>query len=73
LLHCELKGALWMHRNRKADFCQPFDRLAETALSNSASDSKQNPIDASKREKKIWLPSMDSNQDSRRQRPLSYH
>jgi hypothetical protein len=57
LLHCERNGALWLHRNRRADFGQPFDRLAKTALSNSASDSKQNPFDASKRENRFGSPS----------------
>lgn len=72
LLNCVLKGASWQHGNLKADFRQPFEMLAKTALSNSATDSKENRIEASKGEKEIWLPDMDSNHDSRRQRPLSY-
>ncbi len=72
LLNCILKGAFWQHGSLKADFRQPFDMLAKTALSNSASDSKENPIEASTGEKEIWLPGMDSNHDSRLQRPLSY-
>ena len=42
-----------LYRNLKADFRQPFDMLAKTALSNSASDSKENPVEASKGEKKL--------------------
>jgi hypothetical protein len=44
LLNCVLKGAAWQHGALKADFRQPFDVLAKTALSNSASASKENPI-----------------------------
>lgn len=63
LLNCVLKGASWQHGSLKADFRQTFDMLAKTALSNSASDSKENPIEASKGEKENWLPGMDSNHD----------
>ncbi len=63
LLNCVLKGASWQHGNLKADFRQPFDMLAKTSLSNSASDSMENPIEASTGEKEIWLPRMDSNHD----------
>jgi hypothetical protein len=73
LLNCVLKGAFWPQGQPAGDFRQPFDMLAKTALSNSASDSMENPIEASKGEKKSWLPDMDSNHDSRLQRPLSYH
>lgn len=61
LLNCVLKGTSWQHGRLKADFRQPFDMLAKTALSNSASDSKENPIETSKGEKEIWLPTLDSN------------
>lgn len=60
LLNCVLKGASWQHGSLKTDFRQPFDMLAKTALSNSASDSKENPIEASTGEKEIWLPLVDA-------------
>jgi len=55
-----LKGASWQHGNLKAGFRQPFDRLAKTARSNSVSNSKDNPIEASTGGKENWLPVMDT-------------
>jgi hypothetical protein len=60
LLNCVRKGASWQIASLKADFRQPFEMLAKTAISNSASDSKEYPIEASKGEKEIWLPLMDA-------------
>ena len=60
LLNCVLKGASWQHGKLTGEFRQPFDMLAKIALSNSASDSKENPIEASTGEKEIWLPCMDA-------------
>jgi hypothetical protein len=56
LLNCALKGASWQHGQLAGEFRQPFDMLAKTALSNSATDSKENPIEASMDEKENLAP-----------------
>jgi site-specific DNA recombinase len=48
----------------------PFQILAH---SNSVSQSREREKRGSGQEIEIWLPGMDSNHDSRLQRPLSYH
>ena len=60
LLNCVLKGASWKHGKLTGEFRQPFDMLAKTALSNSTSDSKENPNGASTGDFEIWLPMMDA-------------
>jgi hypothetical protein len=53
-----------------AQYRQPFDMLAVAEAAE-----KQRPAEglAKTGESDIWLPGMDSNHDSRLQRPLSYH
>ena len=65
-----LKNATWKAGKFESSWKSPFDVLA---LSNSASQAKEREKGVSGREIEIWLPGMDSNHDSRLQRPLSYH
>ena len=60
LLNCVLKGVSWKYGKLTGEFRQPFDMLAKTALSNSASDSKKNQTEASTGGFEIWLPGLDT-------------
>jgi hypothetical protein len=51
-------------------FRQPFDMLAVAVAKNPPSET---PSDVASAKNEKWLPGMDSNHDSRLQRPLSYH
>ena len=70
LLHLLLERASWRDGQLETTFRQPFAALR---LSNSATNRKDGEIGAEKPNLEVWLPGMDSNHDSRLQRPLSYH
>ena len=70
LLNCVLSNSSWKEGKLTAQFRQPFDMLVV------AKESAETAVVAQHPEKgvfEIWLPDMDSNHGSRRQRPLSYH
>ena len=68
-LRLVLKSASWIGGELRTEFESPFENLR---LSNQLSRTKQKEIGVEKSEDEIWLPDMDSNHDSRLQRPLSY-
>ena len=70
LLNCVLSNSFWKEGKLTAQFRQPFDMLVVAKESAESAAVAQNP---EKGGFEIWLPDMDSNHDSRRQRPLSYH
>ena len=70
LLRTLIKTATWQGGELRMEFEEPFEILRG---SNLVSRSKEMQIAGSGRDSKIWLPDMDSNHDSRLQRPLSYH
>ena len=59
-----------MHRLFVPTWRQPFDMIAVAKESNEASKLLAGPENGLNQN---WLPGMDSNHDSRLQRPLSYH
>ena len=70
LLDFVVSNCSWKDGKLTPEFRQPFDMLAV------ANDQNQNPEAAEanqNRPNENWLPGMDSNHDSRLQRPLSYH
>ena len=70
LLRTLLKSAAWQNSELRVEFEEPFQTLRD---SNRLSKTKDEEIGMKKPETEIWLPGMDSNHDSRLQRPLSYH
>ncbi len=70
LLELVVEGAVWKDGRLEVTLHEPFRTLA---LSNSASARKEGAEATSSAEFENWLPGMDSNHDSRLQRPLSYH
>lgn len=70
LLELVVEGAVWKDGRLEVTLHEPFRTLA---LSNSASIRKEGAEATSSAEFEKWLPGMDSNHDSRLQRPLSYH
>ena len=70
LLDFLLSNCKWKNGELKAQYRQPFDALAVAVAAEqgarTAASSKTSRNDN-------WLPGMDSNHDSRLQRPLSYH
>jgi site-specific DNA recombinase len=69
LLNFLLSNCTWEHGQVVATLRQPFDLLAETAVS-AACDAAGETRKSTKTE--IWLGDLDSNQDWRSQSPLSY-
>jgi site-specific DNA recombinase len=65
-----MQQATWKAGKFESVLAAPFDKLAH---SNSVSQRRERDIPGSGRDFEIWLPGMDSNHDSRLQRPLSYH
>jgi site-specific DNA recombinase len=65
-----LKSATWREGELRTEFQQPFENLRR---SNQLSNTKHKENGTLSNEIDIWLPGMDSNHDSRLQRPLSYH
>ena len=69
-LRLVLKSACWKDGRLRTEFEDPFENLRR---SNRLSRTKKEEIPVRTSETEIWLPGMDSNHDSRLQRPLSYH
>ncbi len=65
-----MQNATWKAGKFESSWKSPFDKMA---LSNSVSRTKGREKSGSGQDFEIWLPGMDSNHDSRLQRPLSYH
>ena len=70
LLGLVLAAASWKDAHLEVTLHEPFRTFL---LSNSASATKNVVKGASEPQIEDWLPGMDSNHDSRLQRPLSYH
>ena len=70
LLELVVEGASWKEGRLEVTLHEPFRTLAR---SNSAGSTKDEAKGASEPKFEDWLPDMDSNHDSRLQRPLSYH
>ena len=70
LLQVIVENASWQNGTLRTTLFEPFEILRH---SNRESYRKENENGGSGRDLEIWLPGMDSNHDSRLQRPLSYH
>jgi site-specific DNA recombinase len=70
LLGVVVEKAAWKGGMLETTLFEPFEILRH---SNRESRRKENENNGSGRDSKVWLPGMDSNHDSRLQRPLSYH
>ncbi len=70
LLQAVFEKAAWQDGRLRTTLFEPFEILRH---SNQESYRKEKENGASGRDLEIWLPGMDSNHDSRLQRPLSYH
>jgi site-specific DNA recombinase len=70
LLQTVVEKAAWKDGRLLPALFEPFEILRH---SNQESYRKEKEKVGSGRELRIWLPGMDSNHDSRLQRPLSYH
>jgi site-specific DNA recombinase len=69
-LRLVLKSANWRRGELQTQFEEPFENLRR---SNRLNRRKDAGIAEGPTQDRIWLPGMDSNHDSRLQRPLSYH
>ncbi len=69
-LRLVLKSASWQDSRLQTEFEEPFNSLRR---SNQLSTTQHKENGMAKPDTAIWLPGMDSNHDSRLQRPLSYH
>ena len=69
LLRGLIKNATWQDGTLRTALFEPFEVLRH---SNQESYRKEKEIAGSGQDLGIWLPGMDSNHDSRLQRPLSY-
>ncbi len=69
-LQVVVENATWQDGTLRANLFEPFEILRH---SNRESLRKEKENGGSGRNLGIWLPGMDSNHDSRLQRPLSYH
>ena len=70
LLQTVIEKASWKEGSLQTALFEPFEILRH---SNQESYRKEKENVGSGRDLGIWLPGMDSNHDSRLQRPLSYH
>ena len=70
LLETVIEKATWKDGQLQTALFEPFQILRH---SNQESYRKEKEKAGSGRDLGIWLPGMDSNHDSRLQRPLSYH
>jgi hypothetical protein len=70
LLHVVVQKAAWKDGTLQTALFEPFEILRH---SNQESCRKEKEKAGSGHDFGIWLPGMDSNHDSRLQRPLSYH
>lgn len=69
LLESVNNGAMWKEERLEVTLHEPFQTLAR---SNSVSATKDGAKGTPEPKLSEWLPGMDSNHDSRLQRPLSY-
>jgi hypothetical protein len=69
LLQVVVEKAAWQDGALRTTLFEPFEILRH---SNQESYRKETEIAGSGKDSDIWLPGMDSNHDSRLQRPLSY-
>jgi hypothetical protein len=65
-----VKQAIWQDGALRTTLFEPFEVLRH---SNQESHKREKEFGGSGGDIEIWLPGMDSNHDSRLQRPLSYH
>jgi hypothetical protein len=70
LLQVVVERAAWQEGVLRTTLFEPFEILRR---SNQESSRKEKEVAGSGQDSAIWLPGMDSNHDSRLQRPLSYH
>ncbi len=70
LLNFLLSNCVWKAGVLIAEYRQPFDMLA---LAREAGGGDEAMSGTKNGQFENWLPGMDSNHDSRLQRPLSYH
>lgn len=70
LLQVVIQKASWQNAALRTTLFEPFEILRH---SNQESHRKDKEKSGSGQDLEIWLPGMDSNHDSRLQRPLSYH
>ena len=70
LLQVVVEKSTWQDGTLRTTLFEPFEILRH---SNQESNRKEKEIAGSGKDSEIWLPGMDSNHDSRLQRPLSYH
>jgi site-specific DNA recombinase len=70
LLLAVIEKAAWQDGTLRTTLFEPFEILR---YSNRETYRKENEKAGSRRDLEVWLPGMDSNHDSRLQRPLSYH
>ena len=70
LLTTVLKEATWKDGGLRTTLLEPFEQLRR---SNRATSTNVKGNGGSGQRFEDWLPGMDSNHDSRLQRPLSYH
>ena len=70
LLDFVLSNSTWKGGLLSATLKQPFDLLAD---GKDAAEERARLEGRESTQKEDWLPGMDSNHDSRLQRPLSYH
>jgi hypothetical protein len=70
LLTTVLKEATWKDGGLRTTLLEPFETLRR---SNRATPTNIKGNGGSGQRFEDWLPGMDSNHDSRLQRPLSYH
>jgi site-specific DNA recombinase len=70
LLNFVLSNCTWRDGELVAQYRQPFDALVVAVAAN---DGARTTAVSETARNENWLPGMDSNHDSRLQRPLSYH
>ena len=70
LLDFVVSNSVWQDGKIVPTWRQPFDIIAVANQSEDANNPANGPENGLNRN---WLPGMDSNHDSRLQRPLSYH
>ena len=70
LLNFVVSNSIWKRGEIVPEWRQPFDMIA---VANHGADGGNNGDGTKNGLNENWLPGMDSNHDSRLQRPLSYH
>ena len=70
LLNFVVSNSIWKGGEIVPEWRQPFDMIA---IANAGTEGGNHGDGAKNGLNENWLPGMDSNHDSRLQRPLSYH